>query len=88
MVKRMEGADGGDDLPEALALAVSGGSSSAEPKRKGGSISKTKDGGEKERNGGHTLVLTHRHVPIASTLPSFDLRTAVVALAIFLSTER
>jgi hypothetical protein len=39
MVKRMEGADGGDDLPETLALAVSGGSSSAEPRGKEGGVS-------------------------------------------------
>jgi hypothetical protein len=39
MVKRMEGADGGDDLPETLALAVSRGSSSAEPRGKEGGVS-------------------------------------------------
>jgi hypothetical protein len=37
---------------------------------------------------GLTLVLTHRHVPILSALPSFDLRTAVIGLVIFPSTGR
>jgi hypothetical protein len=51
MVKRTEGADGGDDLPETLALAVSGGSSSAEPRKEEGNISKPRTAlGKKEEN--------------------------------------